>query len=217
MIEGRQLRGCLYILASLLTGSSLTCALFAGQAPPPEPAVQEREPDDLARKLIRDTVEEPVTDPMDEMMRVMSEIAHKLQVKFDPGEQTQAQQRDVAGMLDEAIKAAASRRRAQAQTDQKQMTDKRTMPAAKKSQSRQTEKKQPGDGPAKPASAEKTAADAAAAKDSDNPLLPNTRRGWGNLPQRDRDEFLQGADEEYLERFRPWIEQYYRALQESNR
>lgn len=179
---------------------------------------EERTQDELAKKLMRDTVEQPgSTDLMDEMIRSMAEIAHKLQIKFDPGEQTQTQQREVANMLDRAIKEAASRRKAQPQSEQKQMADKRSMPAPRKAQPKPEDKNQPGDGHAKTAASEKNAGDQAASAENDKALPPGARRGWGNLPQRDREEFLQGADEEYLERFRPWIEQYYKALQESNR
>lgn len=190
-----------------------------GMAAPPEqqPAKEEKEPDDLAAKLIRDTVAQSASeDPMAEMMRDMLEIAEKLQVDFDPGEQTQAQQRQVSARLDEAIKAAAARRRPQSQPDPKQSADKRTMPSMKKPEAKPSEKKQAGDGQAKSA-AEKSAEEASAAKQDAKTELPNTRRAWGNLPQRDREEVLQGAEEESLERFRPWIEQYFRALQESNR
>lgn len=195
------------------------CLISLGTAAPQEqqPPIEEKNPDDLAAKLIRDTVAQSSTeDPMAEMMREMSEIAERLQVDFDPGEQTQAQQRQVSSRLDEAIKSAAARRRAQSQPDPKQSADKRTMPSMKKPEARPTEKKQAGEGQAKSA-AEKSAEEASAATQDAKTDLPNTRRAWGNLPQRDREEVLQGAEEESLERFRPWIEQYFRALQESNR
>lgn len=182
-----------------------------------QPLKEEKKPDDLAAKLIRSTVEESGSeDPMIAMMRDMSEIAEKLQVDFDPGEQTQAQQRQVSAKLDEAIKAAAARRRAQSQPDPKQTADKRKMSSIKKPEPRSAEKKQAADGQAKSA-AKKATAEAAEAKQHAKTDLPNARRAWGNLPQRDRDEVLQGAGEESLERFRPWIDQYFRALQESNR
>jgi hypothetical protein len=41
------------------------------------------------------------------------------------------------------------------------------------------------------------------------------RRSWGHLPQRDREEVIQGIGEACLERYRVWIERYYRALQET--
>ena len=44
--------------------------------------------------------------------------------------------------------------------------------------------------------------------------LKEFRRGWGNLPQRDRDEVLQGIDEDSLEKYRRQIESYFRALAE---
>ena len=42
-----------------------------------------------------------------------------------------------------------------------------------------------------------------------------SRRGWGHLPARDRDELLQGVEEAFIEQYRPQIEQYYRALTET--
>ena len=197
----------------------LDCLALLGARLPEEehPAKSETKPDELAAKLIRDTVNQSTSeDPMVAMIREMSEVAERLQVAFDPGEQTQAQQRQVSAKLDEAIKAAAARRRAQSQPDPKQSADKRTMPSTK-NEKRQGEKKQATeDGEAK-ASANKSAADEISPKQEAKSDLPGTRRTWGNLPQRDREEFLQGAEEQSLERFRPWIDQYFRALQESNR
>lgn len=181
------------------------------------PAKVESKPDELAAKLIRNTVNQSTSeDPMVAMIHEMSEVAEKLQVNFDPGEQTQAQQRQVSERLDEAIKAAAARRRAQSQPDPKQSADKRTMPGTKKQEPRTGQKKRAGEGQAK-TPAERPAEQEAAAKHEAKSDVPNTRRTWGNLPQRDREEFLQGAEELSLERFRPWIDQYFRALQESNR
>jgi hypothetical protein len=183
----------------------------------PQPPADEKKPDDLAARLIRNTVDESNSeDPMVQMMRDMSEVAQKLQVDFDPGEQTQAQQRQVSARLDEAIKAAAARRRAQSQPDSRQMADKRKMSATKKPESQPADRKKAGEGEAK-STAEKSTGEATQAKQAAKADVPSTRRPWGNLPQRDREEVLQGAEEESLEQFRPWIEQYFRALQEPNR
>lgn len=183
----------------------------------PVPAIDERRPDDLAAKLIRKTVDETTADdPMKQMLQDMTDIARKLQVDFDPGEQTQAQQRQVSASLDKAIKEAAARRRAQSKPDPKQQSDKRTMPSPKKTAPQAAAKKQPGDAQAKPTS-ESAASGSAESKESQKSDVPTVRRGWGNLPQRDREEVIQGAEEESLERFRLWIDQYFRALQESNR
>lgn len=199
--------------------AAVLCLASLGATAPENPQTLEidKKPDDLAAKLIRETVEQSTSeDPMVAMIRDMSEVAEKLQVDFDPGEYTQTKQRQVSARLDEAIKAAAARRRAQSKPDPKQSADKRTMPGQKKAQPQPSEKKQPSEGQAKSA-AEKSAAQAESDKQDAKPDLPNMRRAWGNLPQRDREEVLQGAEEESLERFRPWIDQYFRALQESNK
>ena len=46
--------------------------------------------------------------------------------------------------------------------------------------------------------------------------LREVRGTWGHLPMRDREEVIQGIGETFLERYREWIERYYRALQESD-
>jgi hypothetical protein len=45
--------------------------------------------------------------------------------------------------------------------------------------------------------------------------LIDVRRAWGHLPMREREEIIQGVNEEFLEEYREWVERYYRALQES--
>lgn len=42
-------------------------------------------------------------------------------------------------------------------------------------------------------------------------------RGWGFLPQRDRDEIAQGFDEEFISKYRDQIMDYYRRLAEDAR
>jgi len=197
----------------------LCLSLIAATAPPEaaEPAPEKKGPDDLAAKLIRDTVNQSTSeDPMAVLVQSMGEIAHKLQEEFDPGEQTQTQQREVMAKLDEAIKAAAARRQAKSQSQPKEGTDKRTMPAARKPQPPAEAKKPASDGSAKD-SAEKSAGEAAVEQKGQQTNLSSSRRSWGHLPQRDREELQQGAQEEFLERYRPWVEQYFRTLQESNR
>lgn len=187
--------------------------LATAQDQPPAPPTQK--PDDLATRLIRSTIDQAEPDPMDQLIESMSKIAHKLQVEFDAGEDTQVLQREVSAMLDRAIKEAADRRRAKSRPDPRQMSDKRTSPAVRKPAQKE-DKKPPGQ-------AENTAATQGATPDSEesksksDPLVPGARRGWGNLPERDREEVLQGVEEEFLERFRPWVEQYFRALQEKDR
>lgn len=200
----------------------LACLLFEVGLPEapeqdPQPEVQ-AQTDDLARKLIRKSVDESATDdPMTAMLEEMDEVGRRLHDEFDPGEQTQSIQRQVSARLDDAIKAAAARRRAKSQPDPKQTSDKRTMPGPRKSEPRPAQAKQGTEAAAKAEQQPAPAGDAKAEKPEGRSDLPNARRTWGNLPQRDRDEVLQGAEEESLERYRQWIDQYFRALQESNK
>ncbi|MFQ5495803.1 MAG: hypothetical protein ACE5EX_10530, partial [Phycisphaerae bacterium] len=62
----------------------------------------------------------------------------------------------------------------------------------------------------------KTASGEGTAEEADPRGAPfrELRRGWGHLPGREREELIQGISERYLDRYREWIERYYRALQE---
>lgn len=193
----------------------VTMLLFA--APLPDPPPVQPQPDDLARKLIRKSVDETEQDPMDKMLADMQQISQKLHDEFDPGEQTQSLQRQVTTQLDEAIKAAAARRRAKSQSDPKQVSDKRTMPAGRKTQSKPADTQDGAAAMTKPEQSTAPAGDGKSEKPDGRRELPGTRRAWGHLPQRDREEVLQGAEEQSLERYRQWIEQYFRALQESDK
>jgi len=195
-------------LAAALGGAA-TGAL--GQTPPTRADADDR---DLAERLIRKAVTDSDEDLMAGVIRTMNESARRLEIEFDAGEETQAVQRRIIEQLDEAIKAAASRIRPQMRRDQPTTGDKRRRPPGSRSPL-----KKPADG--KEGEAEASSATTAGEKGTavEGPQadrdLRESRRGWGNLPQREREEVLQGADEEFLERYREWIEQYYRALQEA--
>ena len=121
-------------------------------------------------------------------------------------------QQRIIEQLDDAIKAAASRIRQQSRSDRPASGDRR-----KRLQPRQGRRSGGKEGESDSAASTEAAGDKDTAADgpqSDRELR-ESRRGWGNLPEREREEVLQGVDEEFLERYREWIEQYYRALQEA--
>lgn len=188
----------------------VTAVPAAGQrSPEPQP------PDKLGEKLIREARGETERDVMDAVTRLMEGVSRRLQVDFDTGEKTRAMQADILEKLDEAIKTAAAQRRPRRSRSQSSSSDKRRMT-----------KKQ----------SEKSAQQSAAAKQNDasqdastnmppgsvtdgmasGGQLQEIRRSWGNLPHREREEIIQGVDEQFLERYRTWIERYYRALQEND-
>ena len=171
--------------------------------------------DDLGERLIRKAVTDGEEDIMATIVRLMTEATRKMEIEFDPGDETQALQGRIQVKLEEAIRAAASKQRARKQAPAPTDPDKRRMPTTGK-------REQPPAGKAKggssPGSASNTA-DAPAAdgrSEAQRAALRETRRNWGHLPRREREEVIQGVGEGFLERYRVWIERYYRALQESD-
>src|SRR3990172_1141083 len=86
-----------------------TAASFGQDATPPGEPPKKR--DDLGERLIRKTVTNADEDIMATIVRLMTEVSRKMEIEFDPGEETQAVQGRVRAKLDEAIKAAASKQR----------------------------------------------------------------------------------------------------------
>ena len=181
-----------------------------GQAQPLSETGQEKE--DLAGRLIRKARTGADEDVMAGIIRLMDDAARKLEFAFDPGEETQALQRRVMERLEEAIKQSARQRSVRSPRRQASIGDKRRRPEktkpepGEKEAGRETDSDSAAAGAAGPAPA-------SAGGDPLNGKLLETRRSWGHLPQREREEVIQGIGEEHLERYREWIERYYRALQ----
>lgn len=194
----------------------LCCCLPAsfGQdvTPPGQPP---KKVDDLGERLIRKAVTDGEEDIMTTIVRLMTEASRKMEIEFDPGEETQALQGLIQEKLNEAIKAAASKQRVRNQSSAPTDPDKRRMPTTSKREQR-PEKKAKGE--SSPGSTSKTAEAQASdgRTEAERAALQDTRRSWGHLPRREREEVIQGVGEGFLERYRVWIERYYRALQESD-
>lgn len=197
-------------------GFVLSCCLAAsfGQngTSPGEPP---RQVDDLGERLIRKTVTDGEEDIMSTIVRLMTEASRKMEIEFDPGEETQALQGRIQGKLEEAIKAAASKQRVRKQSPAPTDPDKRRMPTTSKREQRPEAKAKGESSPGSTSNpAEAPALDGRS--EAERAALQDTRRSWGHLPRREREEVIQGAGESFLERYRVWIERYYRALQESD-
>jgi len=212
MIGGPMVMVCLLLIAIALVGSAPAQAL-AYQDPPTTPAA-DPPPDDLGEKLIRGAVQDREEDVMARILRHMAEAARRLDMRFDPGEETQSTQRQALNLLDEAIAQAAARRRPQSSQGQSSHPDKRTAPDQTKPQKNQGKDAQAeGGASSKTGSREKGNA---ATGEAVGGRIKETRKSWGALPQRDRDEVIQGIEERFLERYRTLIEDYYRALQDED-
>lgn len=198
-----------WMSAVLLCGSG---PLRAEDPPPPKPP---QGPDDLSTRLIRKAVTETDEDVMDSIVRLMGDSAKKMVVEFDPGEKTQTVQDSIQQKLNDAIKAAAARTKMRRQAPTQQ-SDRRKMPSGKRDPKQRPFGRESRPGSARESSDSDAQGGAAQTPDGERVGLHDPRRGWGDLPQRQREEIIQGASEDSLERFRIWVERYYRALQEKN-
>ncbi len=207
----RRVRVWILLCIAILAASARAFATEGEPKPPRRDAGQQKE---LSKRLIRESATSSEEDVMDRLMRLMSESARRLEIEFDAGEETQAVQQRISKELDDAIKAAASRIHKRSPRDSSAAGElrRRSDDEAKRAQNREPGEQQSGtassDASTEPAGVPATGSD------SDAPFR-ESRRSWGNLPQRQREEVLQGIGEQFLERYRDWIERYYRALQES--
>ena len=223
----------LYKAVALIAAIAM-CRISLAQSPdpdqskPPEPVVKPAPPDqpeskpdtparpataddDLGRRLIRKTLAEAEEDVMDRAIRLMDESSRKLEIDFDPGDSTQALQKKIVFELDDAIKAAASRLR-QSKSPRTYSTDRRRMSQPQREEGARSGG--PSSHPDAPDDSTTRAAPPLPERELPQGPLQETRRGWGHLPQREREELIQGSGEVFLERYREWIDRYYQSLQE---
>jgi len=170
----------------------------------------------LGERLIREAVKNSDEDLMAAIVRLMEESARQLEIDFDAGEETLTKQESIVNKLDEAIKTAAAQRRKKRSKQQEWQSDQRKKPKQGKEQNESSK-------PSSQQMAGKDSSDIEGQKgsptesDAEGGNLEETRRTWGLLPQRQREEVIQGSQEAFLERYRRWIERYYQALQENDR
>ena len=176
------------------------------------PAGQDRRDEDLSRRLVRRARTGTDEDVMAKIIRLMDEAAHKLEIEFDPGDETQTLQTRIMGQLDEAILQAAQQRRLHRRNQQVATGDRRRKTTDAQRQKSDQARTQSGETEGQTSGSSEAGSGVAA--DSVGGKLDESRRSWGHLPQRERDEIVQGFEEDFLEQYREWIERYYRALQE---
>lgn len=193
--------GLLLIVASTLS------------APPPKPraapASRPRGSDaELAKRLLDDP--DAANDPLARMTSLMGDAGRRLSEKYDSGKQTQDVQTRALQAMDEAIIDARNNlAQSRSSTSVRQKGETRTAgrrngasDASKPGQGEPTQKaSESGQGPGGGSSKTKPLAE-----------RPELRRGWGYLPERDREAILQGAHESFHDKYRDYIEQYYTTL-----
>jgi len=168
--------------------------------------------EDLAKRLLREATGGDDGGIMGQILRLMDQAGRSLGGDFDPTESTQAVQQQIVEKLDAAI-AAAQRRRSKGTTQYRSSSDKRKAPPKP---GPKQDKERSGEGQTADAAAKTSPSGGADGQSAATGRFREFRRSWGHLPARDRDEVLQGIDEDVLEKYRRLIERYFRTLAEEN-
>lgn len=161
----------------------------------------------------------------DEMGRVvarMRKVYEQLAQRYDAGLVTQEIQRRIVDDLAKAIEEA--RRQMQ------QPPPSQTQPSEKDQDKDAKPKERNDERQAAQQARQQTEKEQAEARQAQNPKpatrdmggrpeqparagkIEETRRGWGNIPPRDRDEVVQGAGEEIIGKYKRQVDRYYEAL-----
>jgi hypothetical protein len=173
-----------------------------------ERAVSDDADDDVRERLIRQAQGHGEEDVMDKIMAEMLKVESALKEHFDIGIATLEHQDLVIKRLDEAIEIARKNlRQSKSSSAQPQAGDKRDQGEASE------------DGQANSGSLEESGESGTAGQgegeQAQRPTrgeLLESRRQWGALPPRDRDEILQGIEEDVHEAFTEQVDRYYEAL-----
>ena len=203
---------CLLLLTALL----LTCQSAVHAQTERNTRDEKQKTKKLGQRLIRQISDDDSEDIMDTIIRGMKQAARRLDLDFDPGEETQMLQQRIVDQLDEAIKTAAAQRRLSRRSQRSASSDKRRK-LTKITAQREGESIKGGGKKSNATTAQQNQPQGGSPEEGPRGgRIDEIRRTWGHLPARERDEIIQGISESFLERYRDWIERYYRALQESD-
>ncbi|MCZ6699146.1 MAG: hypothetical protein O7D94_09475 [Planctomycetota bacterium] len=164
--------------------------------------------DDFVRKLLGG--ESTDLGAIEATLEKMDESARLLKLRLDAGEKTQALQEDVLSGIDRMIAQArkqggkskgGSRRRRTSRPQRNRKPPEDTQP---KGAGQPDALAGGSSGGAPGEGGDKTGGRRSAAGEA--------TRGWGFLPERDRDEIIQGFEETFMSKYREHIERYYRLL-----
>jgi hypothetical protein len=172
-----------------------------------QPAPDEQQKD-LAQKLIRGSTPQD-RDVMGTIVGLMERVQDKLKKGFDPGPETQAVQKDIIKQLDAAI--ASARRQRSSSGGDPSGDKRRSEPSRSPPESKSVQPDATAGAPGKNGS---TASNAPASGKTAGDLR-ETRRSWGHLPNRDREEMIQSEFDAVLSGFQSLADHYFRALAET--
>ncbi|MAE66020.1 MAG: hypothetical protein CMJ18_17245 [Phycisphaeraceae bacterium] len=149
-------------------------------------------------------------DPFKKVVSMMGEASSRLSDEHDASIATQRIQKSILDRLDQMIADAESRRGNPSGSQSKQSKQRRDQGSGKQSQQPSASRSaatQPGQGKPSPGGARKA--------DLSRPMR-QLRREWGHLPDRVRDELIQGLEERFSPVYRTLTESYFRRLAEED-
>jgi hypothetical protein len=165
---------------------------------------------ELARRLLHGAPLAP--DAKSRLLTSMKEAEHRLLDRYDAGPETIAAQQRALAALDELIDQARRRESAMKNTSGKKRRASGSQ--ARPGGQRPTVEPQEAASDEEPGLAGPTTQPGRFDRRGVSDAAGEASRGWGFLPQRDRDELSAGLDEEYPGRYREYIERYYRSIAE---
>ncbi|HKQ47324.1 MAG TPA: hypothetical protein VJZ71_04550 [Phycisphaerae bacterium] len=169
--------------------------------------------EELVRRLLGG--QSSVVDAVEKTITAMDDAAEGLRDRLDTGEKTQRVQVQVLEGIDQLI--AEARKNRAASRDRSSTVRRRQARPGGRSSPGTPAKSGEGKAPAavsRPADPQDAARRGRKGGDADKTDLS---RGWGYLPQRDREEISQGFDEQFPEKYRERILEYYRSLADEAR
>ena len=188
----------------------------AGGGEAVEVAEQTAEDEELARRLQAEAAGREAETALTRMLRYMKASRDALRDRFDPGEQTQAIQKKILEDLEEAIRLARSQMR-KSSKDQSSSPSRDARRAGKPQKAgSSSQDPQAGQQTNPQGAADEEATQGQAQTGKVGGELREAGREWGHLPQRAREEVVQGFSEDVLLKYKTQIEKYYRALAEQN-
>lgn len=191
-------------------------ASASDEGPPPskpqdaastQPATSDAD-DALIRKLLGG--ESTALGTIEDTLENMDEATRLLTTRRDAGEKTQAVQEKILAGLDRMI-TEARKNQGTSKGGSRRRQSVRPRPGRKPPKDSQPK----GAGAPDALAGNRSGGPAAGGRDKSGKrrsALGETGRGWGYLPDRDRDEIIQGFDETFMSKYREQIERYYRLL-----
>lgn len=194
---------------AILLGAAAPCSAAEPPASAPSSQPTTRPAEDFVRQMLRG--ESGKTDPMSAAIEAMDVAGRRLGDDKDCGPLTREAQRRALTRLDEAIEQV--RRGESPPSAQRAGRSADRRPAGRPNTRRNPPKPSAGS-----PDADRAGPDRSGRSGQDRSrvgLSPDElQRRWGFLPDRDREELLQGLDEQFPAKYRECIERYYRSLAE---